>query len=115
MDHVGGILGCLGVVIFIALSWIIIFGIIVIPIYTVLGLYAGLKFFGTNIFIALDKVFYPGFDAPVIVAWGFWGLIGGIAIQGYREIADLRAKRSRDIDSTRSCAFVGSYGNNQNY
>ena len=86
MDHIGGILGCLGVVILLALGWVIIFGIVAIPTYIVLGLYAVLKFFGTNLFILLDKLFYPGFDAPAIAVWGFWGLISGIAIQGYREM-----------------------------
>lgn len=86
MDNIGGIFGCLGIAILIALCWVIIFGIIAIPTYVVLGLYAGLKFIGTNIIIALDMLFYPGFDAPTIVVWGFWGLISGMAIQGYREM-----------------------------
>ena len=86
MDNIGGILGCLGVVILLMASWAIIFGIIVIPTYIFLGLYAGLKFFATNGFIALDKLFYPGFDVPVLGAWGFWGFVGGAAIQGCREM-----------------------------
>ena len=86
MDNVGGILGCLGVVLLLMASWAIIFGIVAIPTYIVLGLYAGLKFLGTNIFIALDKLFYPGFDTPVLAAWSFWGLMAGTAIQGCREM-----------------------------
>ena len=86
MDNIGGILGCLGVMLLLMASWVIIFGIVAIPTYVVLGLYAGLKFLATNIFIVLDKLFYPGFDVPAIAVWGFWGLIGGISIQGYREM-----------------------------
>ncbi|MDE0315388.1 MAG: formylglycine-generating enzyme family protein [Candidatus Poribacteria bacterium] len=86
MDNIGGILGCLGVAILLALCWVIIFGIVAIPTYVVLSLYAVLKFLGTNTFIALDMLFYPGFDMPTIAAWGSWGFIGGIAIQGYREM-----------------------------
>lgn len=66
--------------------WAIVFGIVVLPIYTVLGLYAGLKSVATITFITLDRVFYPGFDAPVVVVWAFWGLVGGAAIQGCREM-----------------------------
>ena len=86
MDHIGGIFGLFCLVLLLMASWVIIFVIVAIPTYIVLGLYAGLKFLGTNLFILLDKLFYPGFDAPAIAVWGFWGLISGIAIQGYREM-----------------------------
>ena len=72
--------------------WVIVFGIVVLPIYTAFGLYAGLKFIATNTFIALDKVFYLGFDAPVVAVWAFWGFVGGAAIQGYREMKAYRRK-----------------------
>ena len=86
MDNIGGIFGCLGIVLVLMASWVIIFGIVAIPTYTVLGLHAGLKYLATNGFIALDKLFYPGFDAPVLVVWSFWGLVVGLAIQGCREM-----------------------------
>ena len=37
-------------------------------------------------FTALDKLFYLGFDAPVLAVWIFWGLVIGAAIQGCREM-----------------------------
>lgn len=37
-------------------------------------------------FIALDKLFYLGFDVPVVVVWAFWGFVIGAAIQGCREM-----------------------------
>ena len=68
------------------LCWAVGYGIVVAPTYTLLALYAGLKFLAANGFIALDKLFYPGFDVPAVAAWAFWGLIGGTAIQGCREM-----------------------------
>ena len=88
-DNGGLILVGIGIAIVIAVVagvWAIVFGIVVLPIYTVLGLYAGLKSIATITFITLDRVFYPGFDAPVVVVWAFWGLVGGAAIQGCREM-----------------------------
>ena len=86
MDKIGGVVGLIFIVFVVAAVWAIVFGIVVLPIYIVLGLYAGLKFIATNTFIALDKVFYLGFDAPVVMVWAFWGLVGGAAIQGCREM-----------------------------
>ena len=68
------------------LCWMIGYGLFIAPTYTLLSLYAGLKYLATNAFIGLDKLFYPGFDAPSILTWGLWGLIGGSAIQGCREM-----------------------------
>ena len=65
---------------------IALFVVIVIPIYIVLGFYASVKFIAMNLFIALDKLFYLGFDVPVIAVWIFWGLVIGAAIQGCREM-----------------------------
>ena len=74
-------------VLFIALlCWAVGYGIVVAPTYTLLTLYAGLKYLATNGFIALDKLFHPGFDVPPAAAWAFWGLVGGSAIQGCREM-----------------------------
>lgn len=86
MDYINAILGFLGILIVIALSWVIIFGIVVVPTYTVLGLHAVLKYLGTNCFIGLDKLFFPGFDAPVLAVWSCWGFVAGAAIQGCREM-----------------------------
>lgn len=74
-------------VLFIALlCWAVGYGLVVAPTYTLLTLYAGLKFLAANGFIALDKLFHPGFDVPPVAAWAFWGLLGGAAIQGCREM-----------------------------
>ncbi len=88
--------GCaivLGIVVtIIAAFWAIAFGIVVAVTYTGLSLYTGLKFLATNAFIALDKLFYPGFEAPTVVVWGLWGLVGGAAIQGCRELLNYGRK-----------------------
>ena len=68
------------------LCWAVGYGLVVAPTYTLLALYAGLKFLAANGFIALDKLFDPGFDAPAVATWAFWGLLGGTAIQGCREM-----------------------------
>ena len=68
------------------LCWAIGYGLVVAPTYTLLTLYAGLKYLATNVFIGLDKLFHPGFDVPPAAAWAFWGLVGGSAIQGCREM-----------------------------
>jgi hypothetical protein len=101
----GAILVGIGIAIVIAAAagvWAIVFGIVVLPIYTVLGLYAGLKFIATITFITLDRVFYPGFDAPVVVVWAFWGLVGGAAIQGCREMKTYGRKELIGISPERS-------------
>ena len=76
----------IGIVIAIALGWVIIFCLFALLTYAVLTIYAGLKFLCANGFIALDALFYPGFDVPSVVVWAFWGLLGGAAIQGCREM-----------------------------
>ena len=80
------ILVIIGILIAVALGWVIIFCLFALPTYTALAIYAGLKFLCANGFIALDALFYPGFDAPAVVVWAFWGLLGGAAIQGCREM-----------------------------
>ena len=74
---------------------IALFVIVAIPIYIVLGFYAGVKFIAMNVFIGLDKLFYLGFDVPVVVVWVFWGFVIGAAIQGYREMKIYGRKRIR--------------------
>ncbi len=44
------------------------------------------KFVAINMFVVLEKLFYLGFDAPVLIVWLFWGLVIGAAMQGYREM-----------------------------
>ena len=70
-----------------------LFAVIVIPFYVVLGVYAVVKFIALNTFVALDELFYLGFDMPVFVVWAFWGLVIGAAIQGYREMKIYGRKR----------------------
>ncbi|MDE0315389.1 MAG: SUMF1/EgtB/PvdO family nonheme iron enzyme [Candidatus Poribacteria bacterium] len=90
----GCILRLFAILIFIGLlCWALGYGIVAVPTYILLTLYAGLKFLTTNGFIALDKLFYPGFDAPATAVWGFWGLVGGAAIQGYREMRTYGRKK----------------------
>lgn len=72
---------------------IVLFVIFVVPIYIVLLLYLGLRFVATNIFVAMDKFFYLGFDVPVITVWLFWGLAIGAAIQGYRELRSIYGRK----------------------
>ena len=76
----------IGIVIAIVLGWVVIFCLFALLTYAVLAIYAGLKFLCANGFIALDALFYPGFDVPSVVVWAFWGLLGGAAIQGCREM-----------------------------
>ncbi len=69
-----------------ALCWALGYALVVAPTSLLLTLYAGLKYLAANGFIALDKLFHPGFDIPAPLAWGGWGLVGGAALQGYREL-----------------------------
>ena len=72
---------------------IVLFVILVVPIYLVFLLYLGLRFVATNIFVAMDGLFYLGFDVPVIIVWVFWGLAIGAAIQGYRELRSIYGRK----------------------
>ena len=56
---------------------IVLFVILVVPIYLVFLLYLGLRFVATNIFVGMDKLFYLGFDVPVVIIWVFWGFVIG--------------------------------------
>ena len=94
-----GIIVALAIIAF--LIWLVgklisiaLFLVIAVPIYIVLGIYAGIKFIAMSTFIALDKLFYLGFDAPVIAVWVFWGLVIGAAIQGCREMKIYGRKRT---------------------
>ena len=72
---------------------IVLFVILVVPIYIIFLLYLGLRFVATNIFVTIDKLFYLGFDVPVIMVWVFWGLAIGAAIQGYRELRSIYGRK----------------------
>ena len=72
---------------------IVLFLVLVVPIYIVLAIYAGIKFIAMSTFIAIDKLFYLGFDIPVLAVWIFWGLVIGAAIQGCREMKIYGRKR----------------------
>lgn len=90
----GCLLRLLAILIFIGLlCWALGYGLVSVTTGIPLSLYAGLKFLATNVFTALDKLFYPGFDVPAAAVWGFWGLVGGAAIQGYREMQTHGRKR----------------------
>ena len=62
---------------------IALFLVLAVPIYIVLGIYAGIKFIAMSTFIALDKLFYLGFDMPVIAVW-----ISGVlsSVRRFREV-----------------------------
>lgn len=75
------------------LAAIVLFVILVVPIYLVFLLYLGLRFVATNIFVAMDELFYLGFDVPVVIVWVFWGLAIGAAIQGYRELRSIYGRK----------------------
>ncbi len=83
----GCLLRIVAILIFIGLLfWALGYGIVWATTGIPISLYAGLKFLTTNFFTALDKLFYPGFNAPASAVWGFWGLISGAAIQGFQEM-----------------------------
>ena len=46
--------------------------------------FTALASFGTYVFTGLDKLFYLGFNIHIAIGWAFWGLVIGLAIQGYR-------------------------------
>ena len=101
MDHP---IGCaIVLIIIIGIAFIIIkvvsfigFVVFSIPISILFGLYAVLEFISTNILIALDKIFHPGFHVSPVVAWAFWGLVIGAAIQGYREM-NIYGRKERGV------------------
>ena len=72
---------------------IVLFLVVVVPIYLIFLFYLGVRFVSTNIFVAMDELFYLGFDVPVIVVWVFWGLMIGAAIQGYRELSGIYGRK----------------------
>ena len=65
---------------------VILLPIFVLLTYPIFGLYAGLTFLATNVFIGLDKLFYLGFNVPIVAVWAFWGLVIGSAIQAGKEM-----------------------------
>ena len=72
---------------------IALFLLIVVPIYVLFLLYLGLRFVSTNVFVAIDELFYLGFDMPVMIVWVFWGLLIGAAIQGCRELRGIYGRK----------------------
>ena len=98
MEGIVGVAIAVAIIVFIVwligkIISIVLFLVIVVPIYIVLAIYAGIKFIGMSTFIAMDKLFYLGFDIPVIAVWIFWGLVIGAAIQGCREMKIYGRKR----------------------
>ena len=91
MDKLIGVAIVIAILVFIVyvIAYVImgiVFIVFVIPTYIILFLYVVLEFISTNILIALDKIFYPGFNVSPLVIWAFWGLVIGAVIQGYREM-----------------------------
>ncbi|RKU28095.1 hypothetical protein C6499_10485 [Candidatus Poribacteria bacterium] len=48
-----------------------------------------------SILTGLDKLFHLGFNIPIVVGWAFWGLVIGLAIQGYRAMEIYDQKRMK--------------------
>ena len=67
--------------------------IIFVPFYTVFILYFGLWYVATNMFVAMDGLFYLGFDVPVVIIWVFWGFVIGASIQGCRELRSIYGRK----------------------
>ncbi len=91
MDKLIGVAIVIAILVFIfyIIAYVILgigFIVFFIPTYVFFGLYVVLEFISTNILIALDKIFYPGFNASPVVVWAFWGLVIGAAVQGFREM-----------------------------
>ena len=72
---------------------IVLFVILIVPIYIAFLFYLVLRFIATNIFVAMDELFYLGFDVPVVIVWLFWGFMIGAAIQGYRELKSIYGRK----------------------
>ena len=65
-------------------------------IFTVLAFpFVALAFIGTAIFTGLDVLFDLGFNIPLVAGWAFWGLVMGLAIQGYRTMKIYDQKRMK--------------------
>ena len=112
MDGLVGIAIAVAIIVFIV--WLIgkiisiaLFVVIVIPIYIVLAIYAGIKFIGMSTFIAMDKLFYLGFDIPVIAVWIFWGTCHRCGNSRVPRNEDLWAKKDGRFNSHYPCASVG--------
>ena len=96
--------GRLGCVIGLVLGSVLVIGsaiwitatFIVGSILTVMAFpFIALAFISTSIFIVLDKLFDLGFNLPLFVGWAFWGLVIGLAIQGYRTMETYDQKRMK--------------------
>ena len=93
---VGLILLILGLVVLFGLISGLIGGLVATFIERVVSLpFVALAFISTSIFTVLDKLFHLGFNIPIVVGWAFWGLIIGLAIQGYRAMEIYDQKRMK--------------------
>ena len=61
----------------------------------VLAPFLALAFIFTSILSGLDKLFYLGFNIHIVIGWAFWGLVIGLAIQGYRAMKIYDQKRMK--------------------
>ncbi|MDE0019365.1 MAG: formylglycine-generating enzyme family protein [Candidatus Poribacteria bacterium] len=48
-----------------------------------------------SILTGLDKLFHLGFNIHIVISWTFWGLVMGLAIQGYRAMEIYDRKRMK--------------------
>ena len=88
---------------FLGLGVLMIIGITGFLFYTIGAIVADLiltvvlaPFHALGLILAgLDKLFHLGFSIPIVVGWAFWGLIIGLAIQGYRAMETYDQKRMK--------------------
>ena len=88
--------GHLAFVILIGVAIVIASALIVDAILdAVVSLFTALASLGASVFTGLDKLFYLGFNIHIAIGWAFWGLVIGLAIQGYRVIKTYDQKRMK--------------------
>ena len=88
---------------FLVVVVVVIFGIIGILFYTIAAMVVDwiltvvlAPFLALALILTgLDKLFHLGFSIPIVVGWAFWGLIIGLAIQGYRAMEIYDRKRMK--------------------
>ena len=103
MKKKSDVMGCFVMLVFMALLVVVplaglvlilaLIAIIFVPFYTVFLLYFGLWYVATNVFVAMDGLFYLGFDVPVVMVWVFWGFVIGASIQGCRELRSIYGRK----------------------
>ena len=96
--------GCFAIVVLIVLGLLFllagtvlsgVFSILTLILYVVASPFILFASIGSHVFIGLEMLFDLGFNLPIFVGWAFWGLVIGLAIQGYRSIGTDGQKRMK--------------------